>query len=132
MVEKHLRAAIIHGERAVDHHEVHVGVAPIHGEIADDQERGQRQQQRDRHAAAPAERRQAVESVAGGGVCRRFAVRSGPGPEAVYAGHGRPPPRVETKRRLGPSFETPGCGGSLRARVGFAAWLETLSMRTLP
>ena len=38
VIHELLRLAGIHGERAVDHHEIHIGVAPIGDEIAEQQE----------------------------------------------------------------------------------------------
>ena len=50
VIHEMLRIAGIHGERAVDHHEIHVGVAPIDHEIAEQTETTSQAQPRSRRA----------------------------------------------------------------------------------
>ena len=59
-----LRVAGVHGERAVDHHEVHVGVAPIDHEIAEQNERRREADDDGGEAPRPAEKSHAIEDIA--------------------------------------------------------------------
>ena len=63
MVEELLRLAVIEGERAVDHHEIHVGVAPVDQRITEQKKRGREAGDDRRQSPSPAKQRQPVEGV---------------------------------------------------------------------
>ena len=63
VIEELLRLAIVHGERAVDHHEVHVSVAPVDYSKAEQEERYRQACDARGQPAPPTEKGQTVERI---------------------------------------------------------------------
>src|SRR5579871_1615081 len=79
MVEKLLRLAVVQQERVVDHHEVHIGVAPISDRIAAEEERYRKAEDDRGQSPSPAEKGQRREGIktAARGRCVRGKIHAG-------------------------------------------------------
>src|SRR5579859_833800 len=82
MIEKQLRLAVIERKRVVDHHEVHVGVAPVNQRVAVQKKRGRHRGHYCDQSPTPSKKCQPVESVRAG----LRLIRRGPGGSLVHAG----------------------------------------------
>ena len=63
VIEEQLRLAVVEGKRVVDHHEIHVGVAPVDQRIAEQKKRCRKAGDDRRQSPSPAEESQPVEGV---------------------------------------------------------------------
>ena len=63
MVEELLRLAVVEQERVVDHHEIHVGIAPVEQRVAEQEERCGKAENDGGQPLAPAKEGEAVEAV---------------------------------------------------------------------
>src|SRR5258707_820956 len=63
VIEEQLRIAGVEGKRVVDHHEIHIGVAPIDQRIAEQEKRCRKACDNRRQSPSPAEEGQPVEGI---------------------------------------------------------------------
>jgi hypothetical protein len=71
MIDELLRLAVVEEERVVDHHEIHVGIAPVDQRVAQQEKRCRKAQDDRREAVSPAEKSHPVEGVSRLGLLAR-------------------------------------------------------------
>src|SRR6266702_4327184 len=64
VIEEGLRPPVVHDERVVDHHEIHVGIAPVDDGVAEQEKRGRKACGDRGKSTAPAEKGETGEGVA--------------------------------------------------------------------
>jgi hypothetical protein len=84
MIEEQLRLAVVEGKRVVDHHEIHVGVAPVDQRVAEQEKRCRKAGDDGRQSPSPAEEVEPVDGVRHRGDRRRG--RCGWGGKFIHAG----------------------------------------------